>query len=389
MKKILISAQWFWWGPVSKAISIINEIKRKDSDIEVVFVWLTNLKSFIESNKQNIDKVIYINTYDDIENYINTLKPDYSISVMEPYLVYYSNKSNINSYLVDSLNFFWDWKDFDIDVNNFDNIEPHNKQLIWYKLATKVFIQDLPWINKQYNFEKIIKSWYIIDIPLLPVKKNKKILISFCWLLSPVVDTEKSLIYIRFCMKILDSSFKELINNWYELHIVWNPKILSELKVDLNNIYTNFYSKSEYLQLLKESYFIIWPASLTSVLESLWCNTPYIILPEQHDWHFPNFNALNSWKNIFSWKMLSNYNSNLVNIKENSVNYIYETIKNFSNNREVIFDFSSYYLETIKKMFLDNEYKKSILKQKENLDFDNKKNWVEYIINNILMYENK
>lgn len=394
MKKIIISAQWFWWGPVSKAFSIINEFKNKNNNnIKVIFIWVNKLSNFVEKNSENIDEIIYINNYRDIDKYIKKINPSYTISIMEPYLVYYSYLNNIKAYLIDSLTSFWDWEwinSFKAQKMNIDTIDPHMKQYLWYSFASKIFIQNLPW-GKDYNDifkNKLINSGYIIDNPNISLKKTKKIIISFCWLLSPVVDLDKATIYIDFCMTILYDSLVEFTNYWYEINIVWHPDILWNINTDFKNINIDFYSKEDYLKLLNESYLLIWPASLTSVFESLWNNTPYVILPEQHDWHLANYNILNNKNDVFKGKLLSTYNSNLNNIKENSVLLIYETIKKLLLNNDSIWDFSKYYFNTIKYLLLNRNHSEYFENQKLALDFDNKKNGVKYIVNKIIKYEN-
>ncbi len=313
---------------------------------------------------------------------------------MEPYLVYYSYLNKINTYLIDSLNFFWNWdeyKELEIDKINIDKISPHLKQYLWYYLANKIYIQDIGNdINNNLFNEKIIKSWYILEKSDLKPTKTKKIILSFCWLLSPVIDSTKATLYIKFCLKILTPSLIELYEKWYEIHIVWNIDLISKINLDIKSIYINFYSKIDYLKLLNESELIFWPASLTSVLESLWANTQYVILPEQHDWHFINFNTLNNKNCVFKWVMLTNYYENLFNIKENNIDILYKIISEVLSDNKFLESISLLYLEVVKNFLnTNNDFQKNILKQKEALDFEKKKNWTSLIIKSIISYENK
>lgn len=391
MKKVIISAQWFWWGPISKSISLINELK-KNKNIYIIYIWNSKLKNFLEKNKNNINEIIYIDNYFDIEKYILKIKPSFTISIMEPYLVYYSYLNKINTYLIDSLNFFWNWdeyKELEIDKINIDKISPHLKQYLWYYLANKIYIQDIGnEINNNLFNEKIIKSWYILEKNDFKSTKTKKIILSFCWLLSPIIDLTRATLYINFCLNILTPSLIELSEKWYEIHIVWNIDLISKIKLDIKSIYINFYSKIDYLKLLNESELIFWPASLTSVLESLWANTQYVVLPEQHDWHFINFNTLNNKDCVFKWVMLTNYFENLFNIKENNIDILYKIISKVLSDNKFLESISLLYLEVVKN-FLDtnDDSQKILLKQKEVLDFEKKKNWTYFIIKNIISYE--
>gem|GEM_PF-7097705 len=73
--------------------------------------------------------------------------------------------------------------------------------------------------------------------------------------------------------------------------------------------------------------------------------------------------------------MLTNYYENLFNIKENNIDILYKIISEVLSDNKFLESISLLYLEVVKNFLnTNNDFQKNILKQKEALDFEKKKN---------------
>ncbi|MEL0365200.1 hypothetical protein [Streptococcus pneumoniae] len=104
--KVLIGAENFGFGPVSKLRTIIDMSILSKCDL--YFIGTIEIYNFLRRNLELEIKMI------DNFQLANKISFDYIVSVMEPSLILYGKYSNIPTCFVDSLFEFWNWEKDDI-----------------------------------------------------------------------------------------------------------------------------------------------------------------------------------------------------------------------------------------------------------------------------------
>lgn len=308
LKNILITAQSFGYGPSSKAVTIASEFKREYPDIKLTFVGNGTSLTFVRENKLVFDEINEVKDTNTLDNLIDTTKYDHVISVMEPITALLANKKKLSVSYVDSLYFFWNWKDIllrmtpkDLKANFEDKgysqclgklltMHPHEMQLVGHLLSTQSFVQRFPGFERYDILSKeighIVPIGPIINLNKVSPQEKDLLLISFCGQLSPVVDLSMAINYATLCLDLINGGLEKIKHNITPL-IVGNPIVMNKLRKH-TSLETVSLSHDEYLCALNRAVGLIVPVSITSIYEALAYNVPVVFLPEQHDGHGPN-----------------------------------------------------------------------------------------------------
>ena len=300
MKPLLaVAAQSFGYGPCSKLATILEFLNPN-----ATFYGDTTSLTFAELNKS-----IFRSRVKMLSNeyfHIPFGKYDYSISVMDYDFAIAAWWSNNKYVYVDSLFWFWDWskikgnkiKTFDKlkekgDLGEFlkewNTVEPHSRQYYAHHYSARSIIQKYANNSehiKMFPEKKFVEVGPIINNVLKKKTTRKKIVVSYCGLLSPLVNKQRALEYIGLTKKLLDGFLPKNKNN--TIFLV-NPELKQDCVKFLTYGKVQSLSHKSTLRLLNKTKVLILPPSITSILESIEYGVPVVLLPEEHDGHYPNY----------------------------------------------------------------------------------------------------
>lgn len=297
--KLAVAAQSFGYGPCSKLSTILDFLNPN-----ATFYGNTTSLTFAKLNKEVFRKIVKMQGKDYFQ--IPFAQYSYSIAVMD-YDFAIAAWWNNNKYIyVDSLFWFWDWSKINLDsiklldnlkekgdltefLKIWNNIDPHSKQYFAHFYSTRSVIQK--YANntehtKLFPNKRFVEVGPIINNSLKKIATRTKIVVSYCGLLSPLVNKQKALEYIELTKKLLEIF---LPKNKKNILFLVNPELRQECKkiLPFGKVYSLGHKST--LKLLNKTKALILPPSITSILEASEYGVPIILLPEEHDGHYPNY----------------------------------------------------------------------------------------------------
>jgi hypothetical protein len=411
MINILTSAQAFGYGPCSKLVNIVKKYKKINKDAKFNFIGEDVALTYAKSN----------NVFDNIYNLeeLHTLDPQkYQkvISVMDPQFALWGFINKIESIYVDSLYWYWNWKeDYLLNVKNLikeleyinnyrkaslllNNLEPHHQQYVGHFLSDKSLVQtffDGGKKNKSDKYRANIKPITIKPIVDSSHKKDLKrdtIVISLAGFLSPLNREQEAKEYFKFIISLFGEIIDKLPPKIKILCTV-NPKLLESLKGMSGKLKVTSLNNEELLKLLNKAIIIFTPAGVTTTYEALEYNVPIAYLPEQHDGHYQNFqritkgiNKKNNKNIIFPNLLINNrIKKEILDDPDSEINRIKNLIRNINNKENsIILNELKKCLASIIETILDKEAQNKLLRQQKKIVFFNIKN-IGYNVENVIM----
>jgi len=296
---LAVAAQSFGYGPCSKLSTILEFLKPT-----ATFYGNTTSLTFAELNKEVFKNIVKMQGKDFFQ--ISFAKYAYSIVVMD-YDFAIAAWWNNNKYLyVDSLFWFWDWSKINSNsiklldnlkekgnltefLKIWDSIDPHSKQYYAHFYSTRSVIQK--YANntehiKLFPNKRFVEVGPIINNSLKKITARTKIVVSYCGLLSPLVNKQRALEYIELTKKLLGGF---LPKNKKDTLFLVNPELKQECENILPFGEVHSLGHEQTLKLLNKTKVLILPPSITSILEAVEYGVPVILLPEEHDGHYPNY----------------------------------------------------------------------------------------------------
>jgi len=252
------------------------------------------------------------NLYNDIRH----LKRKYNlaISIMEPDILLWSKKYGILSISIDNLYWMWTWDDSLLKyvqemtkkIDSSTDITEIRKILrakgeyadysVMYTLSDKIYWQkfcmQFPDNLKLYKEKIEFINPIIENISYTNGnKKRDKILVSFSGMINPYVDDGDLYVYLLMVKKILDKAEKKIGNKLPFIFTVHESMLTAAGKIFYpHDVYS--FSHPQFINALNTSLLVIAPAGMATIYECLAYNTPFFILPEQHDGSYINYKAL-------------------------------------------------------------------------------------------------
>lgn len=365
--KILVAAENFGFGPVSKLLSIIENTNLKQQQI----LFYGESESFDFLNNETEFKIEKVKSLE--EKYLEDVQ--LIISVMDPKVLLYGKLKNIFSIFIDSLYEFWNWsskdyklvnqivtdfsviKNFKHYKNSLDELKDHQQKLLAYALCSKAFVQsawgdlrETPFLNKIQKIKPIVDSRFCSRRESLNFNEEKIDIISLSGMNNPFIDKEKNIAYLEFISLIISK-----LNFLKQPIITVNPALLSEAQKIFDYRVVSL-SHEEFLKLLNQSRYIFAPAGLTTVFEAKAYKTKYIPLPEYHHGHIWNWEELN--KNFLTLPKTQVYQWNE-----------FSSSKKIEDNIEALYKF---YLKKEKKYYLTlDNIQKEIVKYCNSINSEN------------------
>jgi len=305
----LCGAEPFGFGPCSKLTTILNFIKRLD----VSFDFYGKGSAYVFF-KQNVEEHT-IRTEEDISK-IDQVDYDAVISVMDWEVAAWGYFNNVPVYFFDSLYWCWNWPQSnrsEIEKKLSEMRESSLETLIDYLvtlpnhlqiyaahyMATKSYIQYYPQCLRNDGSEETLNPIVIqpmVDLTLKREEIRDTILISLSGLQNPLLDETDIKRYVELICELTRPVLDMYANDY---KVVWavNEEMISiaekTLGVEIHPI-----NQKEFLEFLNKTAVLLAPAGITTIYETIFYETPIIILPEQHNGHFKNYQNLHSNENI-------------------------------------------------------------------------------------------
>ena len=307
--KVLCSAEAFGYGPCSKLVSVVKQIKNDLPEFRADFIGDGSSLDFALQNDSLFNNVWeYNGSYPDARNY------DLVVSVMNPYLALWGWFYRKRVIYIDSLFWFWKFQDekYEFLQETIDeltsarslsevwalvkNVTDHHLHYLAHKVSNlscvQSFAEHLP---KQDSFRESIPNIVhvdpIVDLSLKKEVDRDTILISLGGLLSPLNQKKEALAYVELVLKITTPFIIEASKK-YKVILATNPEITKLIKNAPQGLIVTSLSHEETLKLINRSLLVLTPAGLTTLFECLLYQTPIFILPELHDGHYPNYLGL-------------------------------------------------------------------------------------------------
>ncbi|MBQ7240097.1 MAG: hypothetical protein IJS56_01525 [Bacilli bacterium] len=349
MKKnsIILLAEDFGFGPVTTLIEIAKEIKRRDKDIELIFIGPKFCINKIKSEGL-CDKYVDIRYMpEEIEKNIDLFKNANKILAVETtdILIYLINNYDLkNIYLVDNL--FWMW----------DFLEEELKKLKRY------YISDV--ISCDENIERIGQGFNnLYKVGMLrhnynkDIKTDNNLMISLGGAKSYMFNSD--LIY-KFYLNVINHILSNAkAKEFKTIYITGGSELIDYLKdnlIVLDNVILNTYNHDEYLDKLHSCRYAIMSPGLGNFNEIILSNiNTMFLLPINYSQYIQRL----------KFKKYYDYFDYQINNKESAIEeYLEESIgvnKVIDNLKK--YDFSSFDAE-IESFFNKNDVNKKIDKDK-------------------------
>lgn len=304
--RIFATAEAFGYGPCSKLVCMVKKLRNKIPDSRIDFLGEESALSFALQNNH---------LFNSVKEY-NGIYPDYNdfdliLSVMNPYAILWGWFHRKKCIYVDSLYWFWKFekKNYEklesiIDqLTNAESIDEvwalikdvtgHHLHYIAHRLSTISCNQYFNNIDHETDiFRKNIKN--IIDVdPIIDESHKQKverdtILISLGGLLSPLNQEKEAQAYINLVFKITEDFLLEA-SKQYKVILAINPEVSKFIQEVPQNVCVASLAQEEMLKTINRSVLVLTSAGITTMYECLIYDTPFFVLPELHDGHFPNY----------------------------------------------------------------------------------------------------
>jgi len=304
--RIFASAEAFGYGPCSKLTCIVKELRNEIPDIRVDFLGEESALNFALKNNYLFNSVKeYNGTYPDSNDF------DLVLSVMNPYTILWGWFYRKKCIYVDSLYWFWKFEEknyekYESIIDELTNaasidevwalikdVAGHNLHYIAHRLSTISCSQYFNDTDHELDvFRKKIKNIVnvnpIVDVSYLRKTKRDTILISLGGLLSPLNQEKEVIAYINLVFKIIEDFLHE-VSERFNIVLTINPEIIKFIKKVPQNITVVSLSQEEMLKMINRSVLVLASAGITTMYECLVYETPFFVLPELHDGHYPNY----------------------------------------------------------------------------------------------------
>jgi len=304
--RIFASAEAFGYGPCSKLVCIVKELRHDIRDYRIDFLGEESALSFALQNNHLFNSVKeYNGTYPDYNDF------DVILSVMNPYAILWGWFHRKKCIYVDSLYWFWKFEKKNYEklesviyqLTNAESIDEvwalikdvtgHHLHYIAHRLSTiscNQYFSDIdqkPDIFRK-NIKNIVNVNPIIDRSYRQKVERDTILISLGGLLSPLNREKEAQAYINLVFKITEDFLLEA-SKQYKIIFTVNPEISKLIKHVPQNITVMSLSHDEMLKTINRSILVLTSAGITTMYECLMYGTPFFVLPELHDGNYPNY----------------------------------------------------------------------------------------------------
>lgn len=305
--KLLVCAEGYGFGPVSKAVSIVKALREQQPELNTVFYGKGTALDFATNNDELFSQIINSEEYT-TEDALEEAVPNVVLSSMEPEPIVEA-KSHDNppfTVLVDSL--FWYWRTENSDpteeISSDQTLKPvsqdisaeefHELMLSTHATSDMSYVQSFPrdrpdglspdTFDSMKNVGPIIDTHQEGDGP-------SRLIVSFAGMLSPVVSEDQASMYADLVLEEISTVLSKFDNSGFRPLIVGNEQVLERLNTPYE---TDFLSHNKYLEILDTAPALICPPSIMSIYEAIAYEVPVVLLPELSPSHWPDYRGLNN-----------------------------------------------------------------------------------------------
>lgn len=306
IKKLIVGADDWGYGPTATLTLVIKDLPE---NYLIDFVGKGIAYDFVKKNAARINR-IYSNV-DELDN-----EYDLAINVMDPTLAIWAYKRNIRIYSIDNLYWMWKWQDGDVEyandiISNESSVDKIRKYLAdkgeyldyitMYLLSEKIFLQffskRVSPIVEQFN-NKIVFIEPIVDNSFIKAhKESNTIVISFSGMKNPLIDERDVFVYLLYVKYILSDVIVKY-NKCYKFIFTVKDEFVNITKRIFETDMVFSFNHNEFVDILKKTTLLFAPSGMTTTYESLLYDVPIIMLPEQHDSSYGNYEAFCSCANV-------------------------------------------------------------------------------------------
>lgn len=305
--RLLVCAQGYGFGPVSKAISIMKSIHDHRTDVDALFYGERTALKFAMNN-DNLFSDIIDSTEHSTKQVLRTVEPNVVLSSMEPEPIIEAKSLDDPPFtaLVDSL--FWYWRTNDIDSSNWNPAEQiekvysqeiemidfHEMMLSTYEISDVSYVQKFPSERSDGLSPDVFDTTKMVG-PVVDTHhesdNQSRLIVSFAGMLSPIVSVDQATMYAEIVLNELSDVLSEFDEAGFRPLIVGNEQVLQQV----DTVYeTDFLSHDRYLKVLDAAPLLICPASIMSIYEATAYEVPVVLLPELSPSHWPDYQGLNA-----------------------------------------------------------------------------------------------
>lgn len=340
--QVLVCAEGFGFGPVSKATSVTKELLNLVPDSEIYFLGRSIAYKFASINQE-----LYTEVYDYDEHTVTELLTELDIDVllsgMEPQTVLEATSHSDPPLVgfIDSLFWFWDVSTDDsfeetlatvdsdsIDPESFDHQE---LELLAHAVADRSYVQGFPSERSDSLRKELFEPLKVVG-PIVDDRHEgdgpPRLIVSLCGQLNPAVSVDDAVLYAEIVLEQFRDTLETFADRGIQPLVLGNEEVLDRVETQYE---TTFLEHDQYLKVLDSAALLLCPASLTSTYEAVVYDIPVVFLPEQNDSHWHNYRGLNDGINgrPFDGAILGEHLPQVRDLDEQDISTIYDVLQTY------------------------------------------------------------
>ncbi len=303
---VLVTAEGYGFGPVSKVVSVAKELLELDQSIDAYFFGEGTAYTFVSNNGDRFEDVFDAENRS-VNDVFDDVEPDLVISGMEANVVFEaaSRPDPPLVAFVDSLFWFWTVDDVDAMAERLADASPssvqtdgefqnsHEQELFAHAVADVSYVQSFPTERPDDLRVDLFEPLEFVG-PIVDDRHRGdgpgRVVISLCGQLSPFVSVEEAAAYVELILDEFGDVLDQFADDGYPPLVLGNEEVLDRVDTDYE---TDFLEHDRYLEVLDAAPLLLCPASLTSIYEAVTYEVPVVLLPEQNSSHWPDYAGLN------------------------------------------------------------------------------------------------
>ncbi|MFL6145131.1 MAG: hypothetical protein ACJ72N_25105 [Labedaea sp.] len=311
MRKLIVSAEAYGFGPAAKLHTLCTELARRG--LESHFVGHDVALAFTAANPSAFGSIRPVRTMTELA----AVPPDgvgAALSVMDPFLVLWASWHGVPCVYVDSLYWMWQWPperaahlrrtaaelragpDVAAALRRLSAVPMHDSQYIAHSLSTVSCAQRSPGTDSRASrladHGRVTVVDAVVDLSHRSPADRTSWLATTSGLLNPLVPLELALSWLRSTARLIEQAARRSEGDEPVL-LAGNPEVL-DAAADLasDRVRLAPLDHTATLRAMNEAMACLTPPGLTTMLESAAYGTPVLLLPEQHYGHFRNYQEL-------------------------------------------------------------------------------------------------
>jgi hypothetical protein len=307
MRKALVTAEAFGYGPASKLHAVCRQLMLSyDFD----FVGESAAHAFALANSDTYASIREIDAMRELED-VDPGEYDIAISVMDPFLPIWAHAHDVPCVYVDSLFWFWSWTEvgqeeltWAVDdvrsapgvvgaVEALESKPMHVQQYVAHCLATINCVQNATGVSERIEAMRELTRFRrvgaIIDLSYLRPASRDLWLATAGGMINPLLPYDAAVDWLKIVAAMIEEA-AESAGIDGPILLTGNPDVLASASdADSTRIRMEPLDHESMLRTMNRAIACLAPPGLTTVLECAAYGIPVLLLPEQHYGHLANF----------------------------------------------------------------------------------------------------